>query len=714
MPASATRDIPARIIAPIRGLEPRLRRIDWIAVAQWLIPFALVTYLGIEGGDPGGDIFIYSQVGILAWWVVLLGTLVAALPGRPLDRTSWIGLGAFTAFALWTTAGISWSDSAERSVVEVGRIATYLGILVLALRLQTRGAAKRVLAGTASGIAVIGILALLYRFLPDLFPTNELAAHLPGTRSRLAFPLGYWNGLASLIAVGLPLLVWLACSLERPALRGLAAAAATLMPLTILYTISRGGTIAAVLGVIVLFALHPERLRLALTMLPIGVGSLGLILAAGRWTELQDGLENSTATEQGLFMLAISIVVATAAGLLVTMLDRARRDELYDLPVIDPDRAGRTALIAGAVLVVAFVVAGGPGWLSDQFESFKGSTDPGVLADRFASISGNGRWQYWGAAADANSTAPLIGVGPGNYELWWAENGDLPGFIRSAHSLFMETLADVGIIGLLLLAGFFGTVLVAGVRKTMLSPDREREMLAGATAAAFAFTLATGVDWSWKLAVVAVVFLMIAAAIVGYREDDAWPSEEAPTTRITPPGPLRRYAPVVAVALACIAGIAAIFIPARGVELVDESQALVSAGDLDGALEKAKDAIDWQPYASRPWIQKAGVIELQADLAGAAAAAREAIANDPKDWRPYYTLARLETLRERIGPALKAYRQARDLNPRSLLFSTPDPAPGASTPSDTKIPTESDTLPEPTTTTPVPVPAPQPEPGRKP
>jgi hypothetical protein len=45
-------------------------------------------------------------------------------------------------------------------------------------------------------------------------------------------------------------------------------------------------------------------------------------------------------------------------------------------------------------------------------------------------------------------------VGAAGYEPWWAQHGPLDYHVRNAHSLFVETGAELGIVGFLLLLGF--------------------------------------------------------------------------------------------------------------------------------------------------------------------------------------------------------------------------------------------------------------------
>ena len=62
----------------------------------------------------------------------------------------------------------------------------------------------------ASAIALVGVLALLSRLHPSWFPADNTAEALGAARSRLNYPLNYWNGLAALIAIGMPLLLAIA------------------------------------------------------------------------------------------------------------------------------------------------------------------------------------------------------------------------------------------------------------------------------------------------------------------------------------------------------------------------------------------------------------------------------------------------------------------------------------------------------------------------
>src|SRR5215208_2071593 len=371
------------LIAELAGYRERLGPI----LASTVLPFALVVYLALDGG--GYDVVVRSEVGIALWWIVLLGALVGVLPVRPLGRAEQVGLALLLALGLWTALGIFWSESSERSVEEVARVLTFL--------------------------------AMLARLEPSWFPESELGSFLPSVETRLAYPLNYWNGLAALMALGIPLVLVVAVESRRLITQALATAAIPVMALTAYYTLSRGGAIEIAVALTVLLALHPRRLELLPTL---AVGSAGATLAIAAATQrgaLEDNLENPSAASQGDEMLAVILIACAGVALLRGALGLATRHGLWPRPTVSRPVA---ALLAGGLATAALGVglaSSAPDRLSNAWRDFKDpNSASGSGAERFSSASGSGRYQLWESALDAFSSEPLTGIGPGTYEYWWA------------------------------------------------------------------------------------------------------------------------------------------------------------------------------------------------------------------------------------------------------------------------------------------------------
>src|SRR5215217_3140898 len=96
-------------------------------LAEVALPFALVLYLGLEQGGYG--VIARSEVGIVVWWFLLLGAAVGVLPRARVNRAGWLALALLAAFTVWTALGLGWTESSERTMVELARVAMYLGVI---------------------------------------------------------------------------------------------------------------------------------------------------------------------------------------------------------------------------------------------------------------------------------------------------------------------------------------------------------------------------------------------------------------------------------------------------------------------------------------------------------------------------------------------------------------------------------------------------------
>ena len=162
--------------------------------------------------------------------------------------------GALAAFAVLTLLSVGWAASDEKAFLEFTRVLMYLGVLVLVALAVTRRTAASVADGIALGIVAVVLLALASRlFFGDVGP-GALPSFFP-VRSRLHYPVNYWNGLAILAGLAFPLLLRAAVA-QRPAwLRALALVPVPAMASAIYLTSSRGGYVTAAVGVIVFCAL---------------------------------------------------------------------------------------------------------------------------------------------------------------------------------------------------------------------------------------------------------------------------------------------------------------------------------------------------------------------------------------------------------------------------------------------------------------------------
>lgn len=642
-----------RRAAPLRYA----RRIDWGAASTWLLCFGLIAYLGMKGG--GFDPLVHDQVGIAVWWVVLAGALVGALPRRPPAALAWAALGLLVAFALWTALSLSWTESTEKTSADIALVTTYAGVFALALFSRDARESQRLVTAVAAGILFVSIVALLSRLHPAWFPgADQTATFLSDSRERLSYPLNYWNGLAALIAIGLPLVLQIATCAKSVLLRALAAAALPAMALTIFFTLSRGGIAAAIVALAVFLAFSADRLPKLATLLVAGAGGAILIAAALERDALRHGLLDATAHRQGDEMLGIALVVCLVVGLTQTGISLAQlRGMRPGWTFVSRSRALVATIVGLSAVLIVAIALDAPGRASDAWGEFKQAGGPGRGTERLGRVAGESRYQFWSVAAGENGAKPLTGTGSGTFEYWWARKGNGSGTVRDAHSLYMQALGELGIVGLALLAAFLLTILLGGGRRALRAGPGERTQLAAALAGCTAFCLTAAFDWVWQIPVLPVALLLLAALLVSGSVPPA--RDRSPALRL----PLR-----LAFAVAAVAAIVAIAIPLASTSLVRQSEAQARAGELSAALRAARSAQNVQPGAASPRLQEALVLELQGDLAPAAAAARAATEREPTNWRTWLVLSRIEAERGQAAASVRDYREARSLNPHSALF----------------------------------------------
>ncbi len=632
-------------------------KVDWGAVSTWLLGFGLIAYLGLKGG--GYDPLVHDQVGIGVWWILLATVAVGAIPRQRLGWPAWTALALLAAFAAWTALSLSWTESGEKTFADLARLTTYVGIFALAVFHRGRRGAAQMLGAMAAAIVLIAIVALLSRLHPAWFPdANQTGRFLEIGRERLSYPLNYWNALAALIAIGLPLLLQIATSVRSIALRALAAAAMPALMLTALFTLSRGPIAATFLAFAVFLAFSSDRLPKLLTLLVTGAAGAILVAAALQRDELRHGLDNATAHAQGDELLWIAIAICIVVGLIQAGISVALARGLRPSWTRVSRQQSLVAVAIGAIAVlIALAAVNAPNRVSNAWDEFKLAEVPGDGTERLGKATGESRYQFWSSTIREMQSEPLTGTGSGTFEYWWTRDGDTGDVVRDAHSLYMQTLGELGIVGVLILAGFVLTVLLGGARATLRAGPRQPQ-LAAALAGCVVFFATAIFDWMWQMPVVTIAMLLLAAVLLASDEKDEGEERAVPF----PPAARAGFA------LLAIVAIVAIAIPLASTSLVRQSQAEANEGDIGAALEAARSAQNAQPGAASPRLQQALLYESAGDLAAASAAAHAATERESTNWRNWLVLARIEAQRGQADAAVEYYRKSRALNPLASPF----------------------------------------------
>ena len=138
-----------------------------------------------------------------------------------------------------------------------------------------------------------------------------------------------------------------------------------------------------------------------------------------------------------------------------------------------------------------------------------GSTDDGATAARFGSTDSN-RYAYWEVAANAFADAPLRGHGSGSFSVLWLRERTVAEAVRDAHSLELETAAELGLVGLALLAALLGGIAVCAAR----AARADAAAVAGPIAVLAAWAAHSAVDWDWEMPALTLVAVLLAGLVI--------------------------------------------------------------------------------------------------------------------------------------------------------------------------------------------------------
>jgi hypothetical protein len=586
--------------------------------------------------DPTG----YAAASIVIWAAVVAGLVGRALPAAPVGTLAAVAGLCLAATAVLATASVGWASDQGRAFDEGVRVSFYLGLFVLAICTANRTGRSQWVAGLAIGLGAVSIVSVFAYLQPGVLTNGT--SDIPNAAGRLSYPIGYWNGVAALLAAAAILLAYGGVRAPTRLLRSLATATIALALLGIWLADSRGGAAAAVIGGAVLVAASPDRSRQLMSVAIGAAGAAVLIVVSEQMHALTSGVIDSAMRADGDRMTALCVLVAAIVGGIAWWAD-GRRPRL---------RVSRRLGIAIGALAIAAVVAGAiaanPGARFREFKSAPAAR-AGIPVGA-ADLSSNGRWQFWGEALDAFESDPIRGVGAGGYEDWWAQHASVPLFVRNAHSLPLQQAAELGIPGVALFLGFIGGLALAAKRRIGAGLEGDAGIL---VAVVVAGAVGAAVDWTWEIPAVFGPAVVCAALLLA----------SAPSRRPARDG---YWLGLGTVAAAWIAMVAAGLVVLTDLEL-ERSRDAAAADRIGEATDRARAAKTVQPWSSEPYTQLAELEAQRGDLSQALADLRQAEARDSEDWRLPLIEASLLQRRGDGAAAQSAFVRAQGLSPLPLV-----------------------------------------------
>ncbi len=586
------------------------------------------AWLGFRAGG-----FFPGQVGLVAVALALVLVGRITLARRPFEGWSpalALGSGALAALAVWTLASAAWSDAPARALAEFDRTLLYGLVLVLTGTAVARiGDLSMLLRWTAAAFAAIALAGLLTRLLPETFPISS--GFLP---ERVSFPLTYWNAMGIACALGALLALHLTASGREPVyVRIVAAAAIAPIAVTLYLTFSRGAIWVLPVGFVLYVLLaQPRGLLTALPAAGIPAAIAAKVAYGNELLARADYDSSAAAASQGRHVALVVLACAVAAaGLRAAALPLDRRLEAIR---IAPERLRllRAGVAVGLVVALGIgaLVADAPRRIDDARATFSEGrymTYSSDLRSRLTSAVDNGRIDNWRVALDGFDEQPLHGTGAGTYRITWDRfRAPPPVKVNDGHSLYLETLSELGVVGLVLLLVTLGTILGAGVAR-LGGPERHAH---GAfVAAGIMLALHAAIDWDWEMPALFVWLFGAGGVALAAREVRFVAASQA---RLGELGRMPRV--VAALAVLLLAGTPALF--AYSQPPLDRAVSAFARRDCPTAIDAALTATERFGTRPEPW-QVLGYCDARLGQFALARRAMDAArSRDPNNWQLAY------------------------------------------------------------------------------
>ncbi len=556
-----------------------------------------------------------------------------------------------------------------------------------------------ILGGLALAAVIVCSYALTTKVFPSIAPAN--------TYARLEEPYGYWNAIGLTAAMGAICCMWLGARRAGHALlSALAYPVMGIMLVTLMLAYSRGALIALAIGLALWFCVVPLRLRGAAVLILGGIGA-GAVVGwdFSRHVLTTENIplgERATAGHQlGALLVAMALVL-TLAGIAIGFITDRRA----------PSRMVRTRAGAALLALVVLALVAFAGALAHSHRGFTGSishtvstlTNPNAkpppnTPGRLTAVA-SVRARYWKQALQVFDANPIAGAGADGYETASLRYRTALLEVKHAHGFVVQTLADLGLIGLALALALLLTWMAAAGRSTHPfnrrwtswrawpqirtgagpgwrklegheepgAPDLtrytpERIGLLSMLCLVVVFGVHSFVDWTWYVPGDACVALLCAGWLAGRGPLRAWRGDMGITRSLRAITPLRGGV-AAAVVIAALLAAWSQWQPQRSVNASQGALDLLTRNPGE-ALAKAQTAVARDPLSVQALITLATIQQDRGEPALAEATLQRAVHLQPSNPQTWLALAR-HNLSSEPAVAVKELQAAIYLNPELI------------------------------------------------
>ncbi|MGZ4192253.1 MAG: O-antigen ligase family protein [Solirubrobacteraceae bacterium] len=635
-PSQVRRDLPAFVPAAV-------------VVLLWLV------WVGASGGYEA-QTWYPSALVMFSLWVVVIGFGGRVLPAA---RPARVALLAFTALVGLNYLSILWAGAKGSALGSANQLALYLLVAwIFAVLPWTPRALVAVL-----GIWSIGVCIFCAVTLVDATSAAALTRFF--INGRFSTPMQYSNATGALAVMGMWPALILSSRRELPFwLRaGFLGVAAFLAGFSTLPQ-SRAALLGLILTAPLALLAGSDRIRLLTRMAVVG-GAVAVCLPR---TVSVDNAVNANANVSPVLAHAatgmlVTSIAAIIAGLALSLLEdhlaaplarrRARRAEVRGDRRISPRTARRGALAAALVVVIAGAAVATPAVVHVVHTVVRnGSTDASTGSTRLLSTSPEERFDYVRAAMHLFSSAPVLGIGSGNFGRRYDAVRRFVKHSQYTHNLPLRVLSETGVVGAIIFVVLVVALVVGLVTATRRRNDLARAGAVIALCVSGYFLVHSCLDWVDEFPALAGPAIAIPLAAIAAAAGTGESATREPGRRAWwgPPPAVRRRLATAAGAVAAVAVLVALGTSYMSLRLVDRAFAIFRS-DPGQAYSNLSTAQSVDPLNANP-ITSEGTIALYLGDTARSTRAFERSLRRQDDWYPRLELGLIDARAGRFAAAL--------------------------------------------------------------
>jgi len=609
-----------------------------------LAVLAAIAALGFLSGG-----YVYSRttpVALTLAGLAVAGVWLARGPVR-VPRAYLVSLAAMGVFVLWIGLSILWSTAPDLSWRAFNVAALYLLVMLVCGILPGGKVQLRLAAyGFASVVVVVAVYALLGKIVPDVVTHAHVFA-------RLRAPIGYWNALAAMIAMAIPIGLEAASRRDLPPwARGLVSSGLALLFFTLFFTFSRGAIAALIVALLVYFLVCGPRLSGFISLvIPVSLVAVAISQVRHLGTLFAETADDALRASQGHAFggWVVGALALAFAGQALAALVQGR----WPLPA-------RAARLTGAAVLVILVSAsivfgvyyfprhgGLTGWAKTRYDSALSTSGVGNDASRLVALNSSGRLPWYGEALRGWAAHRVVGTGAATFSFTHYLYRERATVVMHSHSQWLNVLSELGLVGFVLFAVAVGGLVTATfARLPGGRGDSQRSLMAACQAATVFFIVHMSLDWDWDMAAITVSFLLLAGTATAYARTQRRAAAD-PVGLRAPEAAMPTRARSLDVRLLAT-GLIAFGVVSWTLPYLSERATLaglehMGEGDFAAAAAAGQRASRLDPLAVDSLILLADAQAAQGRPAAARQTLAEAVRLQPRNYQPYYRMGVLES-----------------------------------------------------------------------